>query len=67
MSRTKNKQIRWSVSQAHEYAKSQGFDLSKPIISGWILKYKLGTQPGGNGTKLFVNPQKFKKFLSEKG
>ena len=60
----KKEKQKWTITEAWEYASNKGYEVSVVTITTWVTKYKLGSQPGGNGTKIFVDSDKFKFFLS---
>jgi len=51
-------------SEAVEYAKQKGIELSKPTVIKYAFKHGLGYQLGGKGGKWFIFESKFRRFIS---
>ena len=43
-----------------------GIFVSKPTIVRWVRTHGLGNQPGGKGTKIFINKKKLIIFMEGK-
>jgi hypothetical protein len=49
--------------EALEKAKRAGMNITYATLLKWVDTNKLGFQPGGAGSKWFVDKEKFNKFL----